>query len=82
MSPFDTDEAVRRTMDRLFATAWEGVAAPAKDETIIVVPGRTGPVSVRLRLADIEAVQIELGLGAPCGICHHNPCTFRDRADA
>ena len=34
------------------------------------------------RLADIEAVQIELGLGAPCGICHHNPCTFRDRADA
>ncbi len=78
----DRAETVRRMMDRLFATAQRGIPNAAGDETVIVVSGRTGPVSVRMREADIVAVFVEMDLGAPCGICHHNPCTFRDRADA
>jgi hypothetical protein len=27
--------------------------------------------------ADIQAVLDEFEIGAPCGICHHDPCTWR-----
>ena len=83
MTPLDTHEAVNRQMCRLLASAKRGHRVAGPEETVITVEGPHGPVSVRFGVADIEAVIVELQLGAPCGICQHNPCTYRhDRSDA
>lgn len=81
MSGIDTHEAVNRQMDRLLASAERGRRPPGQGETVLTVEGRHGPVSVRFGVADIEAVIAELEAGAPCGICHSNPCRYRAPAE-
>lgn len=72
------DEFTNRSMDRLLATATYG---PQPDrgtrQTEISVPAkRGGRVSVAFTLKDTEAIFGEFELGAPCGICHEDPCTY------
>lgn len=74
---FDTNEATNRTMDRMMATARQGRQRRSGEYTEIVVKGRRGDVSISFGPDSIEAVILELETGAPCGICHHNPCTWR-----
>jgi len=71
------EEFVNRTMDRLMATAKYGPQPkrPTR-QTEITRQTPNGPVSIAFTLADTEAVLAEMDLDAPCGICHHNPCTY------
>ena len=79
---FSVEEATNRSMDRLMATARHG-RQPTRpgQRTEIVVETPRGQVSVAFAPEDIEAVILELEADAPCGVCHHNPCTY-GRADA
>jgi hypothetical protein len=81
MSEIDVQEASNRSMDRLMATAKYGSQPPrgGAEQFVISVPGRRGKrVSVAFTLADTAAIIDELEAGAPCGICHANPCKWRD----
>lgn len=73
------DEFVNRSMDRLMATATYGPQPKRPTEqTVFTVKGsKTGrDVSVSMNLSDTEAIFDEFDLDAPCGICHHDPCTW------
>lgn len=75
----DSSEAANRQMDRMMASLSrvrpnQRPGAELGDPmTVIEVGGwfaSFGP-------ADIQAVLDEFEIGAPCGICHHDPCTWR-----
>jgi hypothetical protein len=83
-TPGYVNEASNRQMDRMMATASPTMparrpGAEADDPmTVIAVEGKSGQTwHISFGPADIEAVINELALGAPCGICHHNPCAWR-----
>ena len=79
---FSVKEATNRQMDRLVASARRGRQAERSEpRTEIVVESPNGPVSISFGPSDIEAVIMELEADAPCGVCHHNPCTY-GRTDA
>ena len=79
----DVNEATNRQMDRMMASAKFGRQANRGEVyTELVVDGPNGEVSVGFGPDDIQAVLDELELGAPCGICHKNPCSWRPRGTA
>lgn len=76
----DTDEATNRTMDRMMASARYGRQKRAGEYTELVVNDEAGrEVSVSFGPDTIEAILLELEAGAPCGVCHSNPCSWRSR---
>ena len=82
----EREEFTARSMDRLMATARDGRQPTNQGEmTEIVVEGsatKSGhQVSVAFRLKDTEAVIAEMAAGLPCGVCHHNPCTWKHKTD-
>jgi hypothetical protein len=82
----ERDEFANRSMDRLMATAKYGdqpdrggeqfvISIPAKDRKRRR-RGEHDRVSIAFTLANTEAVLAEMDMGAPCGICHQNPCVW------
>ncbi len=78
-TPGYIDEASNRQMDRMMASASrtmpERRPGADTDDPMTVIEAKGWYLS--FGPADIEAVINELSVGAPCGICHQNPCSWR-----